>query len=35
MPPRNRKEIADAVNPPESDDSRKQVAEKDLLHRVC
>ena len=34
MPPRHRKEIADAVNPPEPDDSRKQIAEKDLLHRA-
>jgi hypothetical protein len=34
MPPRHRKGKADAVNPPEPDDSRKQIAEKDLLHRV-
>jgi hypothetical protein len=34
MPPRHRKGIADAANPPESDDSRKQIAEKDLLHRA-
>ena len=33
MPPRHRKEIADEVNPPELDDSRKQIAEKDWLHR--
>jgi hypothetical protein len=31
MPPRHRKEIADEVNPPELDDSRKQIAEKDSL----
>jgi hypothetical protein len=34
MPPRHRKGIADAVNPPEPDDSRKQIAEKDLLDRA-
>jgi hypothetical protein len=34
MPPRHRKGIADAENPPEPDDSRKQIAEKDLLHRA-
>jgi hypothetical protein len=27
--------IADAVNPPEPDDSSKQIAEKDLLHRAA
>jgi hypothetical protein len=32
MPPRHRKGIADAVNLPEPDDPRKQIAEKDLLH---
>ena len=31
MPPRHRKGIADAVNPPEPDDSSKQIAEKDLV----
>jgi hypothetical protein len=35
MPPRHRKGIADAVNPPEPDDSSKQIAEKDLLHRAA
>ena len=35
MPPRHRKGIADAVNPPEPDDSRKEIAEKALLHRAC
>jgi hypothetical protein len=35
MPLRHRKGIADAVNPPEPDDSRKQIAEKDLLHRAA
>jgi hypothetical protein len=34
MPPRHRKEIADAVNPPEPDDFRKRIAEKDSLHRA-
>jgi hypothetical protein len=34
MPLRHRKGIADAVNPPQPDDSRKQIAEKDLLHRA-
>jgi hypothetical protein len=34
MPPRHHKEIADEVNPPEPDDSRKQIAEKDSLHRA-
>jgi hypothetical protein len=29
MPPRHRKEMADEVNPPKLDDSRKQIAEKD------
>ncbi len=29
MPPRHRKGIADEVNPPEPDDSRKQIAGKD------
>ena len=33
MPPRHRKEIADEVNPPKPDDSRKQTTKKDLLHR--
>jgi hypothetical protein len=32
---RHRKGIADAVNPSEPDDSRKQIAEKDLLHRAA
>jgi hypothetical protein len=31
MPPRHRKEIADEVNPPKLDDSRKQIAGKDSL----
>jgi hypothetical protein len=34
MPLRHRKGIADAMNPPQPDDSRKQIAEKDLLHRA-
>jgi hypothetical protein len=35
MPLRHGKGIADAVSPPEPDDSRKQIAEKDLLHRAA
>jgi len=35
MPPRHRKGIADAMNPPEPDDPSKQVAEKGLLDRAC
>jgi hypothetical protein len=35
MPPRHRKEIADEVNPSKLDDSRKQIAKKDSLHRAC
>ena len=31
MPPRHRKEIADEVNQPEIDESRKKIAEKDPL----
>jgi hypothetical protein len=27
--------MADAMNPPEPDDSRKQIAEKELLHRAA
>jgi hypothetical protein len=34
MPPRHHKGVADAVNPPEPDDSRKRIAEKDLLYRA-
>jgi hypothetical protein len=34
MPPCHRKGVADAVNPPEPDDSRNQIAEKDLFDRA-